>query len=261
MVMLERHDAVNRAIDRFLTGGGAKSWRGRAAVGSGGGQPSLLARRPWLAHYEAGVPHTIGIPRIPVQHLLRSAVRRFPLRTALLFEGARLSFRRLNRESNRFANALLSLGVARGARVMIYLPNTPQAVVAFFGTLKAGCVTVFSPPMSTAAELARQAREVQASVFVTLNLWTAMLPQVQREGAIPFVLVTDVGDYLPWIKRVALALKRGRTSSSDYTSFRRWLSGQPRQSPTVDVEPDELAVIQYRQDNRKSKGVIFPIEI
>jgi long-chain acyl-CoA synthetase len=80
--------------------------------------------------------------------LLRSAVRRFPNRTAILFGNSRMSYRRLNREANRFANALLSLGLDKGARVVLLLPNIPQMVVGFYGTLKTGAVAVFIPPMT-----------------------------------------------------------------------------------------------------------------
>ena len=91
-------------------------------------------------------PYTIGIPRAPLHHLLRSAVRRFPLNVAIKFEGNWITYRRLNQESNRFANALRSLGVEKGDRVAILMPNIPQFIICFYGVLKAGAVAVFTPP-------------------------------------------------------------------------------------------------------------------
>jgi hypothetical protein len=93
------------------------------------------------------VPYTVGVPNIPFHHLLRSAVRRFPLRPAIFFEGSRLTYRRLNHETNRFANALLALGWGKGARVVLLLPNVPQMVIGFYGTMKAGATAVFVPPV------------------------------------------------------------------------------------------------------------------
>ena len=110
MVMLERRDAVNRAISRFLEGESKKSWRDDSFIAVKPERDELAAERPWLKHYEEGVPYTIGIPRIPLHHLLRSAVRRYPNHTAIYFEGTRISYRRLNHEANRFANALTALG-------------------------------------------------------------------------------------------------------------------------------------------------------
>ena len=174
MVMLERREAVNRAISRFLEGEFKKSWRDDSFVIPKPDREELPTERPWLKHYEEGVPYTIGIPRIPLHHLLRSAVRRYPNRTAIYFEGARLSYRKLNHEANRFANALTAMGIGKGARVVLYLPNIPQAVIAFYGVLKAGAVAVFTPPMTDAEELTRQVKTVDARALVTLNLWAGL---------------------------------------------------------------------------------------
>src|SRR5689334_19382168 len=108
--MLERHEAVERAIERFTSEGSQHSWREAAdAPKKKGGRDALRRDRPWLESYEDGVPYTVGVPNIPLHHLLRSAVRRFPGHAALLFEGSRMSYRRLNQEVNRFANALVAL--------------------------------------------------------------------------------------------------------------------------------------------------------
>jgi long-chain acyl-CoA synthetase len=96
MVMLERREAVNRAIERFLGGESQRSWRDDTPITQDADRETLRRERPWLVHYEAGVPYTIGIPHIPLQQLLRSAVRRFPTQTAIIFEGHHISYRRLN---------------------------------------------------------------------------------------------------------------------------------------------------------------------
>jgi long-chain acyl-CoA synthetase len=106
----------------------------------------LKRERAWLNQYEDGVPYTVDVPRIPAHHLLRSSVRRFPNRPAVYFEGAKLSYRKLNHEANRFANALLAQGIGKGARVVLLLPNMPQMVIGYYGALKAGAVVVLTPP-------------------------------------------------------------------------------------------------------------------
>jgi len=244
MVMLERRQAVNRAIERFLDGDDQKSWRQAHAAGSAG-RMDLRRERPWLGHYEAGVPYTIGIPQVPLHHLLRSAVRRFPTRTAIRFEGSRMSYRQLNHQVNRFANALLALGLGKGARVVLALPNSPQMVIAFFGTLKAGAVAVFTPPLTEPAELVRQVREVEASVLVTLRQWAGLARQVREGTSLPFVVLSDVADHLSLPKRIVSRWRARDGQVPNAFDYRRWLAGQPRQSPTMDVDPGDLAVIQY----------------
>ena len=120
MVMLERRDAVNRAIERFIEDGSATTgysrWR---TAESEDGRGSLLAERPWLASYEADVPPTIDIPRLPLNRLLDRAWRRFPRRPALIYKGRTLSYRNLSAQAARLANALRALGCVKGTRVML----------------------------------------------------------------------------------------------------------------------------------------------
>jgi len=82
MVMLERREAVDRSIERFMSGEGQRSWRESSKIISKtkGGRDQLRRERPWLENYQNGVPYTVGVPNIPLHHLLRSAVRRFPNR-------------------------------------------------------------------------------------------------------------------------------------------------------------------------------------
>lgn len=267
MVMLERREAVNRAIERFLEDEGRRSWRETSAVIRNaekrgarkiGGRDALRKARPWLAHYENGVPYTIGIPNIPLHHILRSAVRRFPLRPAIYFEGSRHSYRHLNHEANRFANALLGLGVGKGARVVLLLPNTPQMVIGFYGTMKAGATAVFIPPMIEPDEVVRQVKDADASVLVTLAPWAGLARQIQRGSGVPHVVLTDPAEYLSAPKYL---ISRWRNRGFDVPNairWNRWLGSESNKSPTVDVQPEDLAVLQYTGGTTgQAKGVML----
>lgn len=258
MVMLERREAVNRAIERFLGGEIQKSWRQPESLQQSDGREALRRERPWLAHYEAGVPYTIGIPRVPVHHLLRSAVRRFPRHTAILFEGSRMTYRQLNWEVNRFANALLGLGLNAGARVVLLLPNIPQMVVGFYGVLKAGAVAVFIPPATDPDELIRQVRESEASVLVTLNAWAGQARQIHASTNLPHIILTDAADYLSLPKRLVSGWRNRGMMVQNALRYRRWMSGQSSRSPAIAVSPDDLAVIQYTGGTTaEPKGVML----
>ncbi len=156
------------------------------------------------------MPYTVGVPNIPLHHLLRSAVRRFPLRPAIYFEGSRLSYRRLNHEANRFANALIALGVGKGARIVLLLPNVPQMVIGFYGTMKAGAAAVFVPPVIEPEEVLRQVKDSEASVLVTLSMWAGLAKQIQESCGIPHVVLTDPADYLSLPKLIDLKLAKSR---------------------------------------------------
>ncbi|HEX9384937.1 MAG TPA: alpha/beta fold hydrolase [Anaerolineales bacterium] len=260
LVMLERREAVGRAIERFLTGEGQRSWRDSTEVApkKKGGRDPFRAKRPWLENYQAGVPYTVDVPRIPLHHLLRSAVRRFPNRPAIFFEGTRISYRRLNREANRFANALVALGVGQGARVVLLMPNMPQMLIGFYGTLKAGATVVLIPPVIEPAEILRQVKESEASVLVMLSMWAGLAKQIRESSGIPHVVLTDAADYLSLPK---LFISRWRNRNFVLSNSMQWmdfLGGKSNKSPTVNVEPEELAVIQYTTGTTtQSKGVML----
>ena len=260
MVMLERRDAVNRAIERFVAG-----TKGRRAAEEDD-RSRMRKARPWLAHYDEGVPYTIGIPPAPMHRLLRSAARRFPLKTAIIFEGNRLTYRRLNRESSRFANMLRALGVKMGDRVLILLPNLPQAVIAYFGVLKAGAVVVFTTPLSEPGELARQVRDAGAKVLVTLTRLGETARTVKAQTNLEHIIFTNVKDYLPGPKRLLFTLtreaKEGHRLPFPLERGMYLLSNELYKygphAPEVEVKPSDLALIQYTSGTTaQPKGVML----
>jgi long-chain acyl-CoA synthetase len=258
MVMLERRAAVDRAIASFIEGESKKSWRDSSFVTPKSSRDDLKRERAWLNQYDDGVPYTVDVPRIPAQYLLRSSVRRFPNRPAVYFEGAKLTYRKLNHEANRFANALLAQGVGRGARVALLLPNVPQMVVGYYGALKAGSVVVLMPPMIEPEEVIRQVKEAEASVLVTLSTWSGLARQIQAETKIPHVVLTDPADYLPLPKYLISRWRNRGLKLTGALHWNRWLAQQTTKSPTVEVNPEDLAIILFTGGTTGlSKGVML----
>jgi long-chain acyl-CoA synthetase len=271
MVMLERREAVNRAISRFLEAG-KRAFSQTDESADDLQRAGLIKERPWLAHYDNGVPYTIAVPRVPVSHLLGSAARRFPKQTALIFEGRRISYRRLEAEANRFAHFLLSLNVKKGDRVMLVLPNIPQLVIAYFGVLRAGAVAVFTLPTNQPEELVRQLCDSGSSVLVTLTQFDSLIHQIKTQlhpncdSPLKHVIFAHIADDLPLVKRLALQLspeQRQRhlldipLDANTYV-WRRFI---PQNSPEpIETEgaPDDLAVIQYTGGTTSEpKGVML----
>jgi len=244
MVMLERRDAVNRSIERFISG--SKSRRDDP-------RQQLRKERPWLDHYDPGVPYTIGLPPAPMHRLLTSAAQRFPLKTALIFEDHRLLYLYVDYESSRFANMLRALDVQPGDRVLLLLPNLPQTVITYYGALKAGAVVVFTTPLSEPDELARQINDSGATVLVTLTRLGATIRAVRPQTGLKHIIFTNVKDYLPWPKQVWFTLWReaqeGHRLPFALEPGMHLLADEigrySVQAPAVEVKPDDLALIQY----------------
>lgn len=265
MVMLERRDAVNRALEGFVDAR-ERSWRLKEIEGETEPRRDLHTERPWLAYYDEGVPETIAVPNIPLQHLLRSAVRRFPLRWALIYEGARMTYRRLNQEANRFANLLHARGIEKGDRVMLLLPNLPQLLIAFFGVMKAGAVAVFTMPTNPPEELVREIADSGARLLVTVNQFCEVASHALTETPLEHVIFTNAAEYLPPIKRFGLvfkpALRRSLALKVDLgermSLWHRALYSHSHTSPEVHVAPEDLAVIQYTGGTTAApKGVML----
>ncbi|UCG84541.1 MAG: AMP-binding protein [Dehalococcoidia bacterium] len=106
----------------------------------------------WLKHYPPGVPETIDYPKIPLHQLLEDSASKFPRNTAIIFPGAfdderLMSFKELNDKSNRMANALIDMGVKKGDRVALLMPNCPQFVISYYAVLKVGGIVVATNPL------------------------------------------------------------------------------------------------------------------
>jgi long-chain acyl-CoA synthetase len=271
MVMLERREAVNRAIDRFVETG-KRSWSQSDSTPGDSQRIELISERPWLSYYDNNVPHTIAIPGAGLHDLLRSAARRFGKHIALIFEGKRLSYRELNLLANRFANLLLAFGLKKNERVMLVLPNTPQMIIAFFGTLKAGGVAVFTLPTTEPDELIRQIRDSGASILVTLTQFDELILKINQklrpssDSPLRQIIFTHIGDFLPLSKRLALELSSQRRKrhlldiplDANMHVFRQALAQQSTQDPELDIDPGDLAIIQYTGGTTaKPKGVML----
>src|SRR5438034_10569126 len=115
-----------------------------------------LTGRPWTRHYDPGVPATLRYPDVPLQALLDDAVESYPNSTATIFFNAKRTYRSISDDAWRFANGLKRLGVKKGDRVGVMLPNTPQFVIAFYGALRAGAIVVPCNPLYTIPELRHQ---------------------------------------------------------------------------------------------------------
>ncbi|MCB9453947.1 MAG: alpha/beta fold hydrolase [Anaerolineaceae bacterium] len=261
LVPLERADAVNRAITRFVSEGQAEpSWRGKRS------KADPLAERPWLRHYEQGVPATLGFPNRPLYYLLNSANRRHRSRPAVVFGGRTLTYGQLNAEVNRMANALRSLGVEMGTRVMLLLPNTPQFIIAYYAILKAGGVVVSTSPVNEQGELQRQVTDSQADLLITLTLFSQTARHLLATTALRGVIFTNIKDYLGPLQKLAFTMQReqkeghflsGGIQKKEYL-WTQLCQSHPTTSPKVNVRPDSIAVIKYTGGTTdKPKGVIL----
>jgi long-chain acyl-CoA synthetase len=213
--------------------------------------------RPWLASYPPGVPADYDFPKVPLTRLLDDAASSFPTGTALAFLGTTMTYRELKDAVDRFAAGLRRLGVDKGDRVAVVLPNCPQNVIAFFAALRLGAVVVQHNPLYTEAELRHQLADCGATVVVCLDRVYASVAAVRADTALKHVVVTSVADYLPASAKLKLRLplakakkKRAEITATipkgaPVTPFLSLLKGT-EVARQVQLDPEQdLALLQY----------------
>jgi long-chain acyl-CoA synthetase len=176
------------------------------------GEPdaSTLAVRPWLASYQPGVPAQLEIPDYPLTWLLDEAVRQYPHHTALIYFGTKMSYAQLAARADRFAHALLRLGIQQGDRVAIALPNIPQYPIAFYGALKAGAVVVPTNPLYTEREMQHQLADAGARLLVMLDMFYPVVRAIRSRTNLEHIILTSPADSLPPILRLLYPLRQRR---------------------------------------------------
>ncbi|MFL6296724.1 MAG: AMP-binding protein [Actinomycetes bacterium] len=205
----------------------------------------------WLVHYDQGVPETLGpYPGRTLLDDLAEAVAQRPEAPALLFKGRTISHGELDRRSDAFAAALAGLGVAKGDRVALLLPNCPQFLICELGAWKAGAVVHPLNPIYTEQELEGALRRTRAETIVVLTPFYGRVKAVQPRTALRRVVATNVKEYLPPLLRVLFTLARERKDGhrvriADGDLWLGDLLDRHRDAPRAagPVSPDDPAVI------------------
>lgn len=165
--------------------------------------------RPWLKHWPEGVPYSINYPRIPVNAFLENSARKYPNRTALVFMGRRISYSSLGKTASKFANALQHLGITKGDRVALILPNIPQFVITYYGILSAGATVVAINPLNEAKEIERQTQDSGAQTLIVLDCF---LEKVDRKDSdLKNLIITRAENYLPLASRMLSRVREKTT--------------------------------------------------
>jgi len=247
-VQLERHNAVNRAITRFIEDKQRSTWRDLTST------TNPLEYRPWLKSYSPSTPATVPIPEQPLHKFLESAAYWVPKQPATIFYGKKLTYFQLERLVNQFAHALHGLGVSPGDRVMVVLPNIPQMVVTYYAVLKAGGTVVLPNPDANAAQIISQISETSPKVLVTLREFAGLVQIVTSQPDPPVLILTDIrravsgGVYKKMLARWQAA---GAASVNLDEPLNVGLlmadvmMDSPVEPPDVAVSADSLAVVIY----------------
>jgi long-chain acyl-CoA synthetase len=223
-----------------------------------------MYERPWLNNYDEGVPHHIEYPEIPLHGLLSKAAKNYPDSPCTIFKGAQITYREMEEITDRLAAGLASIGVKKGDRVGIFMPNTPQFVMAFFAVLKLGGIIVATNPLYSAREIEHQSNDAGIEVMLVMSNFYNSIKAVQSNTKIRTLVVTNIKETLPPILSFLFTLtkeKKGgfriELSEGDYWMQDLINKFQPGDRPQVEISPDDDALYQYSGGTTGiSKGAI-----
>jgi long-chain acyl-CoA synthetase len=220
--------------------------------------------KPWFKHYEEGVPETIAYPDIPLHQILVDTAGKYSNNTAIIFGNvveplgnmlldAKMTYRELYNLTKRFAAVLQQLGVKKGDRVALYMPNCPQFIIAYYATLMCGGIVVPCNPAYVARELEHQLNDSGAETIVSLSLMYPTVKKIRAETPLKRVIVTNIKEYFPGLLKflftLAIEKKEGHyqdiSGDADTYEFQDLLASAPAEPTSVEISPKDTAVLMY----------------
>lgn len=161
-----------------------------------------MSNKPWQAVYPEQIPTSLSYDDKPLYSLLKEAADEFPDNVSVHFQGKELTFKEVYESATKFASYLKSIGLNKGERVAVMLPNCPQGVISFFGILMAGGVVVQTNPTYTERELEHQMKDSGAKIIIALDILFPRVTAAASRTEIEHIIVTGIKDYLPFPKNL-----------------------------------------------------------
>ncbi len=196
------------------------------------------------------MPGSISYPAAPIDRFLRESARSFPEHTALIFEGSKISYRSLDALVDACAAGLHKLGVGKGDRVALLLPNCPHTVISFYAIFRLGAIAVPINPLYQEREIAKQIDDAGAGILITLDLFSGRAQAVMGRSPGSICVVGAVSDYLRALKKMLYPLlkpKEGGAArherSCETVVFHDFMLQQA--PPATEIAPGDIAILQY----------------
>ena len=209
-------------------------------------------KRLWYKFWPATIPPNLDYPKVPLHELLRDTAKKHPNISAITNFEREITYAELDLLSDQFAGGLAALGVKKGSRVAIFLPNMPQFIIAYFGILKVGAVLTAISPMHKERELAYQLNNSQAEIIVVLDTLYSIVENVWKNTKLKKVIITNMEEYASKQKVVT------KLPASNVYSFQDLMRHQTKPPPVEINVQEDLAALQYTGGTTgKAKGAML----
>lgn len=204
--------------------------------------------RIWTKFYDDGVRDHIEYPEIPLYKLLENSAQKYPDKVALIFFGKKITYRQLDELSDRVANFLYELGVGKGTKVVVDLPNTPHYVIAYYGILKTGATVVQCNPLYTEREIRYILENSEAEYGFFVEMIYPRIKALIDDGKIKKAVICKIEDYLPFPLNLLYPLKKEKVKIESRKEIVYWkdIVKYPPSKERPDIDPKEdVAIFLY----------------
>jgi long-chain acyl-CoA synthetase len=214
-----------------------------------------VEQRVWHQFYDSVVPPSLTYEPLVLPERLERSAAAYPHAVAIRFLGSRLTYGELKEEVDRLATALAALGVSKGSKVAIHLPNLPQTVIGYYATLAIGAQVVMTNPLLVERELEYQWNDAGCQVAITADfLFASRIRHIRNRLPVKHYIVASIPEYLRFPLKQLAPLKLRRTTppaiahvapGPDVHLFRKLVAATEPEPPKVDVGLDDVACLQY----------------
>ncbi len=211
-----------------------------------------MMEKIWLKHYDEGVPHEIEIPETTFYEILVENAEDYGERPALSFLGKEMSYSELREAVDRFSSALHQLGVEKGTRVAIMLPNIPQYLIVHYAILKLGAIAVPTNPLYVEREIKYQMNDSEAEILIVLDFLFKRIKNIWSETGLRAVIVTGIKEYLPGHLRILYPLKARKDGThtkikeeDNVLFFQRLMKQDYPPVTPANIGPEDIAMFLY----------------
>ena len=208
---------------------------------------------PWIKSYDEGVPSTLDYPEVSLFELLKTSYEKYPNKLAVHFFNYELTYKELYEKVLGLSSALYDLGIRKGDRIGLMLPNCPQYLVSYYAIMSLGAVCVQISPFYTHHEMEKIIGDSEAKAIICLDLISGKIDELESKSKINDTILVSLASRLPMLKGILYRLKlwmTGDAMSEDYLNhihdFDHLIdehTGKNIELP--EVSPDDLAVLQY----------------
>ena len=214
-----------------------------------------MEERIWHKSYAPEVPASLDYETITMPAALKRTAAQYPDNTALVMMGKRISYRELDELVDRFAAALADMGVRKGDKVAILLPNIPQVVVAAYATFRLGAVVVMNNPLYTETELEHQLNDSESKTAICLDLLVPRIRKLQKTTGIESIIACHIRDYLPFPMKqlfpfVKKTMHRKTDPNEGVHDFLDLVGKYGPNPPETEISFDDLGTLLYTGEPR-----------